>query len=148
MSNYPPGVTGNEYPIAGPDREWDDYRECESEGFSILTITGYGKHRVAEAIEKVLQTQRAISTLPVHQRESVKDPYRVTPDTGFVRADEIDLAGLTVAVAYLRAALSDIESVDVDGKCPFGGDVTLQTYNGIESWECPVCRETHEKEID
>ena len=24
LSNYPPGVTGNEYEIAGPDREWED----------------------------------------------------------------------------------------------------------------------------
>lgn len=31
--NYPPGVTGNEYEIAGPDREWSDEREvyCKNE---------------------------------------------------------------------------------------------------------------------
>lgn len=29
MSNYPPGVTGNEYEIAGPDREFTDERECD-----------------------------------------------------------------------------------------------------------------------
>lgn len=28
-SNYPPGVTGAEYEIAGPDREEDEERECE-----------------------------------------------------------------------------------------------------------------------
>ena len=27
MSNYPPGVTGNEYEIAGPDAEWTDIKE-------------------------------------------------------------------------------------------------------------------------
>lgn len=27
MSNYPPGVTGTEYAIAGPEREWSDTRE-------------------------------------------------------------------------------------------------------------------------
>ncbi len=25
---YPPGVTGNEYQIAGPDRDWEDTRTC------------------------------------------------------------------------------------------------------------------------
>jgi hypothetical protein len=27
-SNYPPGVTGNEYEISGPDCEWEEQREC------------------------------------------------------------------------------------------------------------------------
>ena len=31
--NYPDGVTGGEYEIAGPDREWDDVRtvSCQNE---------------------------------------------------------------------------------------------------------------------
>lgn len=28
MSNYPPGVTGNEYQISGAEREWEETREC------------------------------------------------------------------------------------------------------------------------
>ena len=28
MSNYPPGVTGNEYEIVGPDEEWEEMRYC------------------------------------------------------------------------------------------------------------------------
>ncbi len=33
MSNYPPGVTGNEYEIAGPDAEFTDERSvhCQNE---------------------------------------------------------------------------------------------------------------------
>ena len=27
--NYPPGVTGNEYEIAGPDKEWEEEFYCE-----------------------------------------------------------------------------------------------------------------------
>lgn len=27
-SNYPPGVTGNEYAIGGAQREWEEEREC------------------------------------------------------------------------------------------------------------------------
>ena len=29
LSNYPDGVTGNEYEIAGPDSEWEDTHYCE-----------------------------------------------------------------------------------------------------------------------
>ena len=28
MSNYPPGVTGNEYEIAGPDSVWEEELDC------------------------------------------------------------------------------------------------------------------------
>lgn len=43
MSNYPPGVTGNEYEIVGPDREFETFRECEScEIVSWVDVTGYG----------------------------------------------------------------------------------------------------------
>jgi hypothetical protein len=28
VSNYPPGVTGNEYQISGAEREWEEEREC------------------------------------------------------------------------------------------------------------------------
>lgn len=113
MSNLPPGVTGNEYQIAGPDREWDDYRECSSEGFTVRTIDLYGEGLIQKAIEMLNGT-----------------------------------GNITVAVSYLRTALSDIETVDVDGECPFGSDVTLQTYHGIESWECPICRTMHETEVE
>lgn len=145
MSNLPPGVTGNEWQIAGP-KEWEMSVSCSSEGFTALTVTGYGKNQIAQAIEDVLQCQRTIATLPVHQRESVKDPYRVTPDTGFVRADEIDLALLTVAVSRLRNALGDITDVDIDMPCPFEGDVIVYQYDGLPTWECPLCRTEHEIE--
>ena len=29
LSNYPPGVTGNEYEIAGPDSEWEEELHCD-----------------------------------------------------------------------------------------------------------------------
>lgn len=135
--SLPPGVTGREYEIAGPDREWDDYRECSSEGFTVLTLTGYGKNQIAQAIEDVLKVQRTI-TQSSHQDNGVGDIFIPAPD----------LSGLTVAVSRLRNALSDVQDVDVDGQCPFGGDVTLQVYNGIESWECPACRTLHETEVE
>lgn len=43
MSNYPPGVSGNEYEIAGPDREFTDERDCSNcDRTAVVDVTGYG----------------------------------------------------------------------------------------------------------
>lgn len=46
MSNYPAGVTGNEYEIAGPDAEWSETREvsCSND-----ECTAYEKEIEVEA---------------------------------------------------------------------------------------------------
>jgi hypothetical protein len=113
VSNLPPGVTGNEYQIAGPDFERDEERICPSEGFSTLTITGYGKERIESVIALLNEPE----------------------------------PNILVAVHHLRSALGDIWSVDLDGECPFAGDVTVVGYQGTQTWECPVCREVHAEEI-
>lgn len=42
LSNYPPGVTGNEYQIAGPDWEQEDHRYCPECGYEVDgTTEGY-----------------------------------------------------------------------------------------------------------
>lgn len=149
MSNLPPGVTGNEYQIAGPDFERDESRECPSEGFTIKTTTGYGEKQIDAALDLILDVQKSLRGLPVRNLDSKTDPYRITM-SNFVSAEEVEVAArrLTAVTAYLRTALSEVETVDVDGECPFAGDVTVQGYNGVVSWECPVCRTTHEEEID
>lgn len=46
MSGYPPGVTGREYAIAGPDGETDEQRECPACGWSgIATVSAYAAER-------------------------------------------------------------------------------------------------------
>lgn len=35
MSSYPPGVTGNEFEIAGPDYEQEEERTCDSNDVTI-----------------------------------------------------------------------------------------------------------------
>lgn len=50
MSNYPPGVTGNEYAIAGPRSEVDDTQEVspceqfEAGGMRVVQVTRYGNY--------------------------------------------------------------------------------------------------------
>ena len=39
MSNYPPGVNGNEYEIAGPDDEWEDEDfSCSNDEFDMEIV--------------------------------------------------------------------------------------------------------------
>lgn len=113
-SNLPPGVTGNEYEIAGPDFERDEYRECPMEGTTVRTISGYGMNRLDEAIAML----------------------------------SAGGANLVVVLAHLRSARADIDTIDIDGECPFGGDVTVAGYGGVVSWECPACRTIHEDEME
>ena len=46
LSNYPPGVTGNEYEIAGPDSEWEDTHNCEKcEKDTLFSCESFQKQR-------------------------------------------------------------------------------------------------------
>lgn len=42
MSNYPPGVSGREFAIAGPDREFEEERECRCGYVGEALIQSYG----------------------------------------------------------------------------------------------------------
>ena len=54
MSNYPPGVTGNEFEIAGP--QWEDTveRVCEAQDVSVRVI----ERDVADAIKHWQQSRK------------------------------------------------------------------------------------------
>ena len=44
--NYPPGVTGNEYEIAGPDDEWEDELHCKKcEKITTFNCESFRKQR-------------------------------------------------------------------------------------------------------
>ena len=115
MSNYPPGVTGNEWQIAGPDFERDETKECGAEGFNVRTITKYGEGLIAQSIEALGR-------------------YDGNPH------------GIPAVQMWLRLALTDIEEVELESVCPFVGDVTVVGWQGVVSWECPLCRTQHEEE--
>jgi hypothetical protein len=48
--SLPPGVTGNEYAIAGPDREFDEERMCGAKDVTIKTIDGYGQRQIERVV--------------------------------------------------------------------------------------------------
>lgn len=49
-SNYPPGVSGHEPQISGPDAEFDEERQCLARGIDVKTITDYGLGQIEQAI--------------------------------------------------------------------------------------------------
>jgi hypothetical protein len=113
MTNYPPGVTGNEWQIAGPD-EREVLVKCESEGFNLRTIDIYGMNQINAAIEDLQNGA-------------------MSPQT---------------ALSRLRQVKATIMEVDIEVECPFMGEVTVFRTDGPWTWECPVCRVTHEIEED
>jgi hypothetical protein len=49
MSNYPPGVTGNEYAISGPQREWeaiplDECGYCHVKNYEVVIWQSHYEH--------------------------------------------------------------------------------------------------------
>jgi hypothetical protein len=83
LSNYPAGVTGREYEIAGPDSEWEETKEfaCgndECENFEVEV-------EVECEVESFRGTWRAFWTCPTcntdHEKEGeMADDYGPDPD--------------------------------------------------------------------
>lgn len=51
-SNYPPGVSGNEYEIAGADSEWEELEDCNGE-IEIMPIPYDSAEAIVDAIKSV-----------------------------------------------------------------------------------------------
>lgn len=128
MSNLPPGVTGNEWQIAGAECEWDEVVECNQPGISVRTISKYGESLLTDAIERLVTAQRSLGD----------------GELGATIAG----TNITLATGRIRSALSEIELAETETPCPFVGPVTIQRYGGMDQWECPLCRHQHEIEVE
>jgi hypothetical protein len=62
LSNYPPGVTGNEYEIAGPDWEETVYRSCDSQ--KEFVIWPHEVNIILEQISKLEDSPQKFYHLP------------------------------------------------------------------------------------
>ena len=122
MSNYPPGVTGNEYEIAGADAEWiDDDFECSNEDFEFVRISPYA----FEEIEKLVNNYFKIDHL-----ESVK-------------------ANLRSKLSHISAAIDTGPGTEiVTSSCGYYGPVEKQSYRDNIWWECPRCKKSYEQRDD
>ena len=114
MSNYPAGVTGREFAIAGYDSEEDAEREC-------------GKY----------------GTVKVFTREAAREVERIKvllAEIADGRKPATLAATLVVSLDYLLKYR--INTVDIE-ECPFVGEVAIGWYDGQGDWECPLCGHEH-----
>jgi hypothetical protein len=119
MSNYPPGVTGNEYEIAGGE-ETEEYWECESMTSSI-TISMNMLQEMADdglTIYNRLKEHNYTSyqALIDQKLKSLRDKIH-----GYIHSDDV-----------------------IDGDCGFAGYVLKESYRNKQWWSCPNCGTEHE----
>jgi hypothetical protein len=117
MSNYPAGVTGREFAIAGYDSEEEAYRECGKYG--VVHVFTDDARREIERI-KVLLAEIAEGKKPTSLA-----------------------ATLIVNLNYL--VKHRVNGVEVE-ECPFAGDVTISWYGKQGDWTCPLCSYEHHED--
>jgi len=122
MSNYPPGVTGNEYEIAGPDAEFEEEFECWNENFSYVRISEYAFNYCSEFGKKVNRTEEI---------EKAKD-------------------GIYRHLAHLNSLFNmpEIAPEVIVEKCDFDGVVLKESFRGTTYWSCPKCGKSYESQIE
>jgi hypothetical protein len=123
MNNYPPGVTGDEYEIAGAS-ETEEYWECES----MVTAVIVNMPMIKEMSEDIF-------TVFTSLRDHSYTSYQALVDQ---------------KVKNIKRTLEDLthsnDAIEVD--CGFHGYVLMQSYKNKKWWSCPSCQEEHETEID
>jgi len=121
--NYPPGVTGNEYEIAGGD-EFEEHFDCEN-------VIDY--HMVDDRhIEKLLVTiNYALNSLTQERSKWVENQMR----------SNLEEMSRIFGSIYL-------EETSLNNDCGFSGVVLKEAYKDEVWWECPNCEKRHEITID
>jgi hypothetical protein len=123
MNNYPPGVTGAEYEIAG-GIETEEYWQCES---TVKAIT--------ISMPTILDMSEDIFTVFTQLRDHNYISYRALVDQ---------------KVRNIKRKLEDLthsdDAIEVD--CGFYGTVLMESYKNKKWWSCPNCRKEHEIETD
>jgi maleate cis-trans isomerase len=112
--SYPPGVTGNEYEIAGPDYEQEEKRACGQRDVVWHVVSSAGASAVA-----LLVTQLRKVVLDASGVEELRKLYSTA-----LLAEGVDEVAFEV--------------------CPFDGEVLVQGFRGKRWWRCPGCGTEHE----
>lgn len=131
-SNYPPGVTGNEWHIRGPDeatleRNCDQDAELPVLGKELQGTLKYVFGVLVDVVEKYVPNSQVSSRgIPCSPLSDNKE-------------------ALLRWIGELRTEVAQLPTVEVD-ECPFQGKVDAQMTDVI-FWECPVCGYEHEEDI-
>jgi hypothetical protein len=128
--NYPPGVTGNEYEIAGAPVAGLEV-ECHVEGVTVVPI---------EVARGHLRWMKDWATLSWLTKDLATEKIR--PMTGDERVDRIKV--------QVEAALADLEKAmrPGDEECGFSGEVDAEWFGNVRRWTCPWCGAEHEDDTD
>lgn len=122
MSNYPPGVTGNEYEIAGPDHEWEEEFQCSNDEFEYVMVSPEA-YRYASGL--------ALKMHRTNEIEFVKENlYKFLSELNV----HFNLASITTETKH--------------EKCGYVGEVWKQSYRHEVWWDCPQCGKRYESTID
>jgi hypothetical protein len=123
MNNYPPGVTGDEYEIAG-GVETEEYWECEG----MVTAVIVNMPMIREMSEDIFTV---FTSLRDHNYTSYK-------------------AWVDQKVKNIKRTLEDLTHSDdvIEVDCGFHGTVLMESYKNKKLWSCPNCGADHEIEID
>jgi hypothetical protein len=129
-SNYPPGVTGREYAISGPEAEVETEVVC---GMKDITL-----RNLPQTSLDILMTARS--------KIVILTQHYFPPDVVPPFDEEREQIASEVYRLLERALRPVSEGATVD--CPFEGEVTVSWYGGIGSWTCPCCGYDHEIQYD
>jgi hypothetical protein len=119
MSNYPPGVTGNEYEIAGGN-EFEEWFDCGAN------------------IEHVLLTKREIYCL---------SDYALSLFNEYKRAGNISEWWIENKLKPLMRDLNGFYHSDntIEKDCDFSGRILKEEFRGSVMIECPKCETGYEE---
>ena len=120
MSNYPPGVTGNEYEIAGGN-EFEDHFDCSA------------------TVEHVLLTKKEIYDL---------SDYALSLLNEYKRSGNISEWWIENKLKPLMHDLNGFYHSDntIEKDCDFSGVILKEEFRGTVYFECPKCETGYEKD--
>lgn len=124
-SSYPPGVSGNEFQIAGyPERTVK--KICGAECGDLHVVDPWIVQRAAELLNEI-------------DFDAVK---------GRDYSTEVTLSNYRARNIYHLLLDAARQTFTAESDCPFEGDVDTQYDYNAEWWECPICGTEHEDSID
>ena len=123
MSNYPPGVTGNEYAISGPSYEETEEKDCDSQQCLYVPMT-LVRDSVATAVERLVIAM-AIGG-----------------------AGEQVALEMRKAMNNLNDLVMALPDVEVEHPCEWSGSVDVQGYGSQKWWTCPQCGIEHTEDLE
>jgi hypothetical protein len=121
MSNYPPGVTGNEYEIAGGN-EFEEWFECNGTT-TYVSITKHEMHDLAD---------HALALFNEFKRSGNITEYWIEQRLKPLMRD-------------INGYANSFETYDSD--CNFSGVVLKEEYQGYVSVNCPKCDKDYEYKL-